>query len=140
MPKYYLTKFEPNFILITCRREELVTRPLLALMLSKELFSVTRENDGTMSILLTTEEYTKHFEGIEEVFGTEEYHCVQITTENPALQEAGMLSEITTFLAEHKVPILCLSTYNGNYIYYPADCSKRVTSAVVEKPDKYIMD
>lgn len=140
MPKYYLTKLESNFILIACRQQELVTRPLLALLLNDHLFSVTRETDGSMSILLTIEDYQQYFKSIEQVYTTEEYHCLQITTENPALQEAGMLAEVTTFMANHDVPILCLSTYNGNYLYYPANNSDQVVSAVTAGSDKYVLD
>lgn len=76
----------------------------------------------------------------ETYLSSERYHCLQITTENPGLNESGMLAEVTDFLANANIPILCLSTFNCNYIYYPNSCAEFLETALLEDPERFLLE
>jgi len=141
---YYLSKLPGVFFLISAKDQDKILKLILQCALSKEsLFSITRETDGATSILFRLQDQTQFEEIIDTldiVISPDRYHCFQLETENPALNEAGMLSKVTTFLASHQIPILCLSTFNCNYVYYPIQYTDQMMEAISSDPENYSLD
>jgi len=148
---YYFTHLEDSFFLISIKEKEKLLRVILQYFLSDDLFSINQEVDGAYSILIKSKNIQSFKEDLnKQMMGSEgfnncmleeiEYNCVQVTTENPGLQEVGMLSEVTSFFASLKIPILCISTYDGNHIYYPKENQDKFQNAVLIENEKYRLD
>lgn len=141
---YYLSKLSGVFFLISARDQDKILKVILQCILSKNsLFSITRETDGATSLLFRPQDQTQFEEIIDTldvIISPDRYYCYQLDTENPALNETGMLSKVTTFLAEHQIPILCLSTFNCNYVYYPIQYADKMIEAIKSDPENYSLD
>lgn len=141
---YYLSKLPGIFILISARDQDKILKLILECTLSKNsLFSITRETDGTTSVLLRPQDeiqFDQIVKSPEIRMSSDRYHCFQLDTEDPGLNEAGMLAKVTTFLADHQIPILCLSTFNCNYIYYPIDYTEKMIEAIKSDPENYTLE
>jgi hypothetical protein len=140
--KYFLTPVEGLFRIIYAEDLDPMLRHTLNLILSDNLFSITKEPSGGASIIYrfsNNEQLQDTVKG-DLLFYTspETYSCIQVNTANPALGESGMLSEVSTFFAHHKIPILCLSTWNCNYIYYPEQYQSALQEACLKDSDYYL--
>ena len=144
MPKYYLSRLPGSFNLISTKRKDLLLKTILNCLLSDGLFSITQEPDGSCSILLQQfrdgDDFKRVLVSGESYLCPERYRAFQINTENPGLDEPGMLAEITGFLGKYEIPILCLSTFNCNYLYYPTNVEDRITAALGAAPETFLLD
>ena len=143
---YYLSKLPGVFYLISAKNQDKTIKLIMQCALSKNsLFSITRETDGTTSILFRPQDQIE-FEEIlnskssDVLISPDRYYCFRLDTENPAINEAGMLANVTTFLANSHIPILCLSTYNCNYVYYPINNSDEMIEAIRSAPESFTLD
>lgn len=80
------------------------------------LLSFTMSPDE-ISLIITDELYQKKFRDKLEQGCL--YYAATIDTVNPGLNDYGILAELSKIFADKKIPILCFSTYNLNYILYP---------------------
>lgn len=80
------------------------------------LLSFTMSPDE-ISLIITDELYQKKFSN--EINQSCLYYAATIDTVNPGLNDYGILAELSKIFADRKIPILCFSTYNLNYILYP---------------------
>jgi len=77
----------------------------------------TQEDDGKVSILASLDMNQKLY--IEKKGGCcLTYHCLSVETAEPALNDSGMLGEITDLFTKMNVSILCTSTFNKNFIFF----------------------
>jgi len=132
-PKYFLTKLPGIFYLISTRNKDRLLKQILGCLLADGLFSITQEPDGSCSMIMqlqNEEALNTILKTGESYLSADNYYGLQIDTSNPALNEAGMLAEVTSLLAEKGIPILCLSTFNYNYIYYPVAFEAQLVDAV----------
>lgn len=134
MPKFYLTQLVGKFYLVSSPKKENILTILLKTLLSEGLFSITQEPDGSCSLLI--EEGFKN-KLPEECYFTEPYQCLEITTENPGLNEPGMLAEISEIFAKYKIPILCNSTFYCNYISYPVNSYDNLMKMIKENKELF---
>lgn len=145
---YYFTHLEDTFYLLSIKEKDKLLRVVLQYFLSDDLFSINQEVDGAYSILIKSANMERFKADLgKQMIGTEgyileeiEYKCVQVSTEFPGIQEVGMLAEVTKFFSDLKIPILCISTYDGNHIYYPQDHQEAFREAVLIKNDKFKLD
>ena len=135
MAKYYLTKLTGKYYLVSSPKKENILTIILKTLLSNSLFSITQEPDGSCSLFI--EEELKNNIQDEIGYFTEPYYSLEITTENPGLNEAGMLAEISDIFAKYKIPILCNSTYYCNYISYPIDSHDNLIKMVNENNELF---
>lgn len=140
--KYFLSPIDGVFYIIYSEEIDPILRPTLNLLLSKNLFSITKETSGGVSIIYRFSDKDNIGETTkgDMLFykSADVYNCVQVTTANPALSESGMLSEVTGFFAKLKIPILCLSTWNCNYIYYLQEHQPKLKEACLNDIDFYL--
>jgi len=50
---------------------------------------------------------------------TEEYIAIRIDTDNPGLEEPGIIATLTGIIKEYNITILATSTFMCNYIFIP---------------------
>ena len=140
IPKYYLDKIPGLYKIIYVKNVDLVLRNVMQIILSDNLYNITKESDGGLSIIYrcdvdeTNDKMLQYTENPEFFDSGIEYKCFEVTTADPALNESGLLSTITTFLASNKIPILCLSTYNCNQIFYPNDQEQQLDKVIDSDP------
>lgn len=134
---YHFQQIPGIFYLVRAENLDQILRPVLNSLLSKYLFSITSSPEET-SILLKVEKE----QDLEQLFGQEEtficpeqYHCLKIETNDPLLSEAGLLSEVTKIFSKAQIPILCLSTYSWNYIYYPTTHHQELNQVINSRQD-----
>jgi len=63
------------------------------------------------------------------------YKLIQLNTLSPGLEESGVLFAFSQKMTDRKIPFLCLSTYNLNYILYPEDCHEKIVEMAENDPD-----
>jgi hypothetical protein len=140
MPKYYLSKLPGQYIIISPGNSESIAKYLIKWLLydTNNMFSFTRDIDGSLSIILKydvnnasnvneLEEIKKKTQLLE---SSEDYLCIRVNTATPAIDEVGLLTEISSFFSQHEIPILCMSTYNCNYFYYPTKFEGNLLDAI----------
>lgn len=136
--KYNLDQLSDFFTLILLPEKEENLSTLLHLFLDDQIQSINKESDGKYSIFILSSHLDKFkFDHNNMIADAEEYCCVQVDTENPELDQAGMLSEVTSFFANANIPILCVSTFNFNYIYYKKRYMKLFREEVEKTNGKY---
>ncbi len=62
------------------------------------------------------------------------YKLIQLNTPSPGLEESGILFEFSKKMMERKIPFLCLSTFNLNYILYPEPFHQKVVEMAENDP------
>jgi hypothetical protein len=63
------------------------------------------------------------------------YKLIQLNTLSPGLEESGILFAFSKKMTERKIPFLCLSTFNLNYILYPEHFHQQVVEMTENDPD-----
>lgn len=116
--KYYVSPVDKEYVLRTGEINNCFNSALKALLITDELFSLTRTEDE-ISLLIETETSDKYFSTDIPTDGP--YRAYSLMTANPGRDEAGILSPITSLLACANIPILSISTYKCNYIFIPAE-------------------
>ena len=119
-------------------------KPLFNCILNKSLGSVLSVTftDKEVSMILTTDLYNKYFRNYtmicDNIYSSESYKGFLVTTKNPGLNEVGLLSKLTNIFSENGISILTLSTYLGNYIFYPSDFEQNFKKMLEENKDVMI--
>ena len=99
-------------------------KPIFNMILNKtqSFFSITF-TDKEVSLILSLEQFERYFKNYEIIYDnicvSEIYKGFLVTTKIPGLNEVGILSELSNLFSSYEIPILNLSTYLGNYIFYP---------------------
>ena len=62
------------------------------------------------------------------------YKLIQLNTPSPGLEESGILFEFSKKMTVRKIPFLCLSTFNLNYILYPESFHEKVVEMAENDP------
>jgi hypothetical protein len=146
---YYFRKLENTFYLISVREKDSILKVLLQYFLSDDIFSINQEINGAYSLLIKAGIKDKFMSDITESYGSmintiimeeEEYNSVQVSTSNPGINEIGMLNEVTGLFTSLGIPILCISTYDGNHIYYPRGMECKFQEGIKKQGDKYKID
>jgi len=102
-------------------------KPLFNSILNKSFGSILSITftDQEVSMILTVNLYNTYFKNYGIVYNniylSEVYTGFCVTTKNPGLNEIGLLSRLTDIFSKNNIPILTLSTYLGNYVFYPSD-------------------
>lgn len=123
---------QPFFL--TCLSKNDAYPIIIKLLGSNEIYSITREEDDKISILASLD--TEQRQYIEDKASCcLEYCCITVDTVEPALALSGMLNIITTLFAKHKISIMCTSTFNRNYIYFPTEDKQKVVKMFEQTPD-----
>lgn len=139
MPKYYLSKLPGQYIIISPSSSESISKQLISwLLFDTHMFSFTRDIDGTLSIILkydsNNSEDVAQLENMKRrtqlLESYDQYMCVKVNTETPAIDEVGLLADISSFFSQNAIPILCMSTYGCNYFYYPIGCEEKLLNAI----------
>jgi len=119
-------------------------KPLLNLILNRNLVSILSITftDKETSIIISKDLYQRYLENYQfiysshdEVYKSEIYNGLQITTKNPGLNETGIINKLTSKFAKYSIPILTMSTYLGNYVFYPADMIDQFQTMLKESQD-----
>lgn len=69
--------------------------------------------------IIIPEKYLDYFK--DECQYTSSYVSLRMDTDDPGLEESGILAVITNTFKQYEIPILSVSTYRYNYIYIPSD-------------------
>lgn len=133
-PKFYLNLLPGVYLLIKTDEKDKLWRPILNALLSNNLFSITCSAEETSIMLRFDNQHQLMLESENTYLDPTHYSCLEVNTAQPALEETGMLAEVTAFFAQHGIPILCLSTYSCNYIYYPLQFRDQLNQAIEENP------
>lgn len=131
--KFIVDLLENTFFL-TCLEKNDAYPIIIKLLASNELYSITKEEGDKISILSFLDTFQKQY--IEDKGSCcLEYCCITIDTVEPALACSGMLNIITSLFSKHNVSILCTSTFNRNYIYFPVENKLKVIKIFEQTQD-----
>tara|TARA_R100001163_G_C5063300_1_gene200541 strand:+ start:488 stop:940 length:453 start_codon:yes stop_codon:yes gene_type:complete len=139
MPKYILNKKSGTFYLISAPKNILLQH-ILSWLTNNELFSISQEDpqDRESMISAITKLTQLQLEDLGRYPGIVQmipYKCVMIDTENPGLDECGLLSEFSTIFAKNNIPILSNSTFYRNYIFYPSQYDTKFNDLINKEED-----
>lgn len=114
---YFLQKLPHEYTLFKIEKNlaDNALRTILSLLLSDAIYTIV-SNTKEISIL-KQQNSDINIEG--SYTDPEDYYCLELTTSNPMLSETGLLAKISNFFADNDIPILCVSSYSTNHIYYP---------------------
>lgn len=90
---------------------------------------LTNGYDGFLSMTRNNGRYTLMSEDIGEG-DCGRYMCMELTTCNPGLYESDILAPVTQLFSQHKIPILCISTFTSNFILFEEEHYVSVTSFI----------
>jgi len=129
---YYITMLSGDYVLLDGKSIRSSLEPLLRIIYSldsdaNELVEFHISTDE-VSIIIPTR-YTKYFNG---EFYTEPYKALKVETDNPGLEEPGILAGVTGIFKQYEIPILSVSTYSYNYIFVPSVNSSTVSQIASE--------
>jgi hypothetical protein len=124
--KFYLTCLDKND-----------AYPIIIKLLGSHLYqnySITQEEGDKISILAFLSEEQRQYI-VDKSSCCLEYCCITIDTAVPALACSGMLNIITSLFAKHNISIMCTSTFNRNYIYFPTEERQKVVDMFNQNPE-----
>lgn len=123
--KFYL-RSHGEFVLVNLPTDSSIFfKPIFNSILNKDFASILSLTftDREISIIMTEQNFRVYFKNYgvvyENLYYSEIYNGFHVTTETDGINETGILSRLTAKFAEYQIPILNLSTYLGNYIFYP---------------------
>lgn len=121
----YISTLPSQYILYKVRRDEIdtVMREMLNLILSDSTYSIVASS--TEISLLVDASVT--FNGCSDVIS---YMGIEISTSDSKLSETGLLSEVCEFFDKLNIPILCVSSYSSNCIYYESINHQKIVNAL----------
>ena len=134
----YLEALEGRYVLVKVEKVELMLRPLLLVLLSSApsgedaapssegVFSLTMD-EKEVSMILTESMFERHFSSLSThddhtpvMSVSDRYSIIRVDTENPGLNQHGILARITEVFAQYSISVFCLSTFSANYILIPS--------------------
>lgn len=120
-PKYFFAFLNGTYRVMRASKLDSVflawTRALLCDKHADKLLSVTRSATEMSMIVSTDLPLPDHEEAGLVDAGT--YYALQLYTDQPGLYETDILAPITAFFAAANIAILCVSTFNYNYLLVP---------------------
>lgn len=114
---YYLTILEGEYLLADGQSIGTVLEPLMRIIYSGNFTQLVHFHlsEDEVSIIFPIQ-YAKDFK---DIFYTPPYKGIRVETDNPGLEESGILARLTAIFQEYDISILSISTYRYNYIFVP---------------------
>lgn len=134
MEKFIVELVDKNFYLTCLDKND--AYPIIIKLLGSDPnqnYSITQEGDKISILAFLNTEQRQYI--MEKSSCCLEYCCITIDTAVPALACSGMLNIITSLFAKHNISIMCTSTFNRNYIYFPAEERQKVVDMFNQNPE-----
>jgi len=143
MCDYQLLQNNKVYTLFKTHDRDYTLKLLITLIMSRAIYSIISDEYEVSIILNEADDELKSILSDLKMHSylsqeNTKYKCLEVQTELPMLAESGMLSTVTKFFADNHIPILCMSTYSCNYIFYPIEFVTELEQAV-KKDKKYML-
>ena len=140
MKKYFLIQKKDTYSLVKSDDHDFILKLLIKLVMSKRLYAIVSDENEVSILINEDDDELKELlnnSNIYSVLCKESYHykCIEVSTCQPMLTESGMLAEVTSFFAENKIPILLLSSYSTNYVFYPQEFTTQLIQIIEKNND-----
>ena len=94
-----------------------ILQPLLLVILENGNFISFTKSEKELSLVVSANDFDKFFDS-DKVYKLDYYIGLTFDT-NGLIDQAGILSRLTRLFAEWNISILCISTFDYNYILLP---------------------